>query len=412
MNVYVRELAREFGRRGIGVDVFTRQQNPFTPRRFALGDNARVIHLPAGPLEPINKTDIYYHLDQFAGEMRRLQECEGVTYDVIHAHYWLSGIAGMKLREAWDAPVVQMFHTLARLKNQTTTDPTVLEPELRADGETMLMREVDRIVVATPVEKAQMSWLYGATGNKFETVPCGVDTRLFAPIDKAEARAALGLDDVRNVLLFVGRLDPIKGIETLLRALAETVRHDSLQPDDLQLLVVGGGDVDGDEANSLQVQPPNPEQVKIRALTRELGLSRYVRFLRSQSQPQLPLYYSAADLTVMPSHYESFGMVALESQACGTPVIASRVGGLPYAVQDGVSGILVEDNDWQTMADTIGSLLADPACCAEMGRAAVARAQQFSWGSIADRLLSIYADARAARNPRTQITLPRVRVSR
>ncbi len=384
MNVYVRELSRELGRRGLEVDVFTRTQNLITPLTHTLSDNTRIIHLPAGPRKPYNKTKIYDHLPEFVESIHQFQQCEELEYDVIHAHYWLSGFAGLMLREKWNVPVVQMFHTLAHLKNATARSEEEREPAFRAERETELMDKLDRIVAATAAERAALSWQYGADAEKVEIIPCGVDLKLFRPRPKAEARVALGLT-AKNILLLVGRIEPIKGVDVLIGAVQKLVEQGDRET---QALIVGGGSKAG--------QDDNPEARRLQAMVQELGLQDYVKFLPSQNQQHMPYYYSAADITIMPSHYESFGMAALESQACGTPVIASRAGGLPYAVKDGFSGLLVPSGNPEELAGAIRGLLDQPELRSRLGQQAIVHAEQFGWRSIADRVIDLYRDMTGA----------------
>lgn len=383
MNVYVRELSRELARRGFQIDVFTRSQNTITPLTHTLSKNARIIHLPAGPLKPYNKNEVYQHLPEFVQHIREWQRCEKSSYDLIHAHYWLSGAAALLLKKYWDVPVVQMFHTLAQLKNAIAKNEDELEPLFRAEREAEIMQRVDRIVAATPAEKSQLGWLYGAPLDKIEVIPCGVDTKLFWPRPKLEARARLGLT-ARRVVLLVGRIEPIKGVDVLIHAAKSLVAEYGNDPAKLQVLVVGGGAKDG--------QAQNPEALRLQNLTKELNLENIIQFLPSQSQTEMPYYYSAADVTVMSSHYESFGMAALESQACGTPVVASRVGGLPYVVQDKVSGLLVPDDDHEELAAAIAQVLDSKALRQHLSQQAVLRAEQFTWRAIGQQVTQLYRD--------------------
>lgn len=383
MNVYVRELSRELGRRGIQVDVFTRTQSPITPLTHTLSENARIIHLPAGPRKPYNKNDIFKHLPQFVDNILDFQAESKQPYDLIHGHYWLSGWAALSLRKKWGTPVVQMFHTLAHLKNATARNQNEREPDLRGEREAEIMQRVDRVITATPVEKAELSWKYNVPAEKIETIPCGVDLKLFRPYPRAEARARLGLT-ARRIVLLVGRIDPIKGVDVLIEAARQLIAERGWRAEDFQVLVVGGGNPG--------VQDDNPEAQRLHAIVEGEHLQDQIRFLPSAPQHQMPLYYSAADITVMSSHYESFGMAALESQACGTPVVASRVGGLPYAVQDGFSGLLFEDNDPAGLSLRLKLLLDEPRYYQALATQAKNRAEQFSWRAIADHMLEVYED--------------------
>jgi len=412
MNVYVRELGKELGRRGLEVDIFTRSQNPITTFTHNLSESVRIIHLPAGPLRPYDKNQIYQHLPEFVENVRRfqLQDAPNRSYDIVHGHYWLSGWAGLMLRKKWRVPVVQMFHTLAHLKNDIARTEDEREPLFRAEREAEIIQHVDRVVAATPVEKAQLHWRYGADPEKIETIPCGVDLKLFRPLDRAEARATVnslvpGLR-ARQVVLLVGRIEPIKGVDVLIEAIKlwrETRLAAGLPagPDELQVMVVGGGTANGDvttrSGRSLSPQgetrpAENPEARILRARVHELGLDEQILFVPSQSQEQMPLFYNAADVVAMPSRYESFGLAALEAQACGTPVVASRVGGLPFAVQDGCSGFLVEQGQPQELAGALERLLADPVLRRKLGQQAAVRAEQFGWRAVADNVIATYQD--------------------
>jgi D-inositol-3-phosphate glycosyltransferase len=376
MNVYVRELARELGRMGVGVDVFTRSQNPAIPRVVDLGDGARVIHLAAGPEAPMPREAVHRHLGEFVEGVDAWRIAQGLDYDVLHAHYWLSGVVALALRARWGAPVLQMFHTLGRLKNAVARGAGEREPALRLAEETRLVREADRVIAATEVERAQLRQLYAAAPERIATIPCGVDTDLFRPGDRAAARRALGLDG-GPVLLYVGRLLPIKGLETLFDALA-CLRGRGRA---VRLLVVGG---DADE-------PLDDHVASLRARIAHLGLGAAVRFLGPQPQPALPAYYAAADLTVLPSYYESFGMVALEAMACASPVIASRVGGLVSTVRDGVTGLLVPEGDGCALAEAVARLLDDGDLGWRLGREGRRWAARHRWPCVAEAVCREYA---------------------
>jgi D-inositol-3-phosphate glycosyltransferase len=376
MNVYVREVSRELGRMGVSVDVFTRSQDPSIPRVVQLGERARVIHLAAGVEAPMARERVYDHLDEFVEGIEAWRIAEAIDYDLIHAHYWLSGVAALALKTRWSVPVLQMFHTLGRLKNRVARSAAELEPAVRVEEETRIVSEADRIVAANVVERAELLRDYAAHPSRIATIPCGVDTDLFTPGDRAEARQRLGLDD-RPVLLWVGRMAPIKGLDTLL----DTVARLREGGQDMRLLVVGG---DADE-------PTSGHETSLRHRIARLGLVDSVRFVGPQPQSVLPRYYAAADLTVLPSYYESFGMVALEAMACGSPVIASRVGGLITTIRDGVTGFLVRDGDVGALAERIESLVADPELRWRLGREGVRWAAQHRWPCVAEAVCKEYA---------------------
>jgi len=376
MNVYVRATARELGRMGVHVDVFTRSQNPGIRRVVELGEGARVIHLPAGPQAPMPREVVHRHLPQFVAGVEAHRRAEGLEYDLIHAHYWLSGVAGLALRESWGVPFVQMFHTLGRLKNSVARTAAEVEPEIRLVEEQRVVRLADRIVAANVVERAHLAWYYGASTDRIAVIPCGVDTELFRPLPRGEAKALLALPP-DPLLLYVGRLQPIKGLETLLEAMTAL--------DGAARLLIVGGDQD---------EPENGHADYLRERVSLLGLGERVSFLGAQPQERLRLFYAAAEATVMPSYYESFGMVALEAMACGSPVIASRVGGLTTTVRDGATGFLVPEGDAAALAERAALLLEDPRRREQLGREAQRWAAEHRWPCVAEAVCRLYSALR------------------
>jgi D-inositol-3-phosphate glycosyltransferase len=385
MNVYVRDLSREFSRRGIYVDVFTRSQNPHLPRISPrLGQRGRVIHLPAGPEAPYDKNKVFDHLPEFiAGVIRFAEQEECISYDVLYSHYWLSGWVARALRERWGTPVVQMFHTLGHMKNRVAQRASDRETGRRIEVETQIVGFADRLVAATPAEKAQLTWLYGADPCKIGVVSPGVDIRRFHPIDKNLAKSAIGVPEHHRLILFVGRIEPLKGIDTLLRAMALVAQRRPDWTRDVCVSIVGGDPSRGQQAE-------NAEMARLQALRSELGIGDLVTFLGAKDQDTLQYYYSAAEMVVMPSHYESFGMVALEAMACGSPVIASEVGGLAFVVRNGVTGFHVPERDPEALAVKIELLLQDEALRMRLGRRAACWAESYGWPAIADRLLELF----------------------
>jgi D-inositol-3-phosphate glycosyltransferase len=376
MNVYVRELSRELGRMGVEVDIFTRSQNAAIPRVVELTETARVIHLPAGPEAPLARARVHEHLQEFLDGVEAWRIARAADYELIHAHYWLSGAVALALRQRWGVPVIQMFHTLGRLKNDVARSPRDREPALRIAEEARIAASADRIVVAADVERAYLAEHYGADPGRVAVIPCGVDTDLFRPGSRAEARAALGLDG-GPVVLYVGRLAPIKGLDTLLDAVGR-LRDRGRRP---RLLIVGG---DADE-------PLDGHEAELRRRVERLGLRDAVSFVGAQPQPTLRSYYVAADATVLPSYYESFGMVALEAMACASPVIASRVGGLATTVRDGVTGFLVPDGDAAALAARLDAVLGDPDLGWRVGREGVRWAARHRWPCVAEAICREYA---------------------
>jgi D-inositol-3-phosphate glycosyltransferase len=380
MNVYVRELSRELGLMGVAVDVFTRSQDPRIPRVVEFAEGVRVVHLPAGPEAPLARERVHAHLDEFAEGVEAWRVARGVEYDLVHAHYWLSGVVALRLRERWGVPVLQMFHTLAHLKNRVARTDGALEPEVRIREESRLVADVDRLVAANVVERADLTHFYAAAPERVAVIPCGVDTDLFAPRDRETARAVLGLGP-GPLLLWVGRIDPIKGLETLLDAVARVRASGRLA----RLLIVGG---DADELR-------DGHEAVLRRRLAALGIGDAVQFVAAQAQPALPDYYAAADVTLLPSYYESFGMVALEAMACGSPVIASRVGGLTTTVRDGVTGFLVPEGDVTALAERIETVLDDPDRGWRMGREGVRWAAEHRWPCVAEAVCREYASLTA-----------------
>jgi D-inositol-3-phosphate glycosyltransferase len=378
MNVYVREVARALGRLGLEIDVFTRSQDPGIREVVPLGPGARVIHVPAGPARPIARAAVAAHLPAFAAGVEAFRLRERGRYDLVHSHYWLSGLAGLDLGRRWGVPLVHMFHTLGAIKNAVARGSGDTEPAERLAAEVRIAAGADRIVASTLVERADLVWHVGADPGRVTVIPCGVDVELFRPRPQAAARARLGLT-AEHVLLFVGRLTPIKGLETLLRALA-ALRSDGLAAARLTLLVVGG--TKGD----------SPDGAHLHRLAQDLGLCAWVDFRGPQPQEALPDYYAAADLCLMPSRYESFGVVALEAMASGVPVIASRAGGLAVTVQDGATGRLVPEGDVAALARAVAGLLGDEAGRRALGTRAVEWARRFAWPAIGRSLAELYAE--------------------
>jgi len=386
MNVYVRELTRRLGQLGVHVDVFTRSQDEHVPHVLHdLGYGNRVVHIPAGPEVPLPKPELVNHLPQFVDGIEKFSAEKGIRYDLIHSHYWMSGIAGLQLKARWNLPMLHMFHTLVLMKNRVARTPQELEGGYRIDGEQHILRSADRIIAATPAELSQLQFLYRADSNKITVIPPGVDTSHFYPIPADEARAAIGIQPHDRMILFVGRIEPLKGIETLIRAIVLLYKNHIISGCPHYLAIVGGDP-------NLTPEMENTEMARLQALCRELGVDDLVLFLGKRAQDTLPYYYSAADVVVMPSHYESFGMVALEAMACGTPVIASQVGGLAFLVQDGITGYSIPDDNPQALADKLSLLVCNPDLRNKLGQQAADYARQYDWEIIAQRIANVYQE--------------------
>jgi D-inositol-3-phosphate glycosyltransferase len=386
MNVYVRDLTRQLGRLGVHVDVFTRSQDEHVPHILHdLGYGNRVVHVPAGSEKPLPKPDLINYLPEFVTGIQKFAAEKGIQYDLIHSHYWLSGIAGETLKDLWGVPLVHMFHTLGVMKNRVARSQEEMEGEYRIDGERRVLRAADRVVAATPAELAQLQFLYQADTRKITIIPPGVDTSRFYPIPSDEARSAIGVSPNGCMILYVGRIEPLKGVDMLIRAMSIMHQNGALRECPQGLMIIGGDP---------QASPDemNVEMARLQALCRELGMEDVILFLGKRDQDFLPYYYSAAEVLVMPSHYESFGMVALEAMACGTPVVASQVGGLAFLVQDGITGFVVPDGEPQALADRLSQLIRDPRLRHKMGEQAAAYAQQYAWEQIANRILALYRE--------------------
>lgn len=370
MNVYIRELAKRLVALGRPVDVFTRRTSPDLPEIESFSNGARLIHIAAGPAEDLPKDRLYELLPEFQHGMQAFAEREAIHYDAIHSHYWLSGWVGRRLQRAWQVPHIVMFHTLGEIKNRARF--TEREPDLRIANERQIARTADRVVCASRDELAQLARHYGVDPEKATVIPCGVDLGRFHAGDSEAARTDLGLGGKR-VILFAGRLEALKGIDILLRACGQL-------PNDLdfELVIVGGDQHASKRRHSLERE------------AERLGIADRVRFDGSVTQDRLVDYYRAADVCVVPSFYESFGLVALEAMACGTPVVASRVGGLTGTVRDGETGYLVSWHCPEPFAERIETLLRNEDLRARLGTRAAEVAAGFRWEVVAARIDALY----------------------
>ena len=383
LNVYVVQTARRMAQRGVQVEIFTRATSSDLPPVAELAPGVLVRHVVAGPYGGLGKEDLPSQLCAFtAGVLRDEARHEAGWFDVVHSHYWLSGQVGWLVHDRWGVPLVHTAHTLAKVKNASLADGDRAEPLTRVVGEEQVVAEADRLVASTATEAADLVDAYGADPDAVRTVAPGVDLQTFTPGDRPGARAALGLapDDV--ALVFVGRVQPLKGPDVLLRAVAEMLARDPGLRGRLRVLVVGGPSGSG-----------LAEPTALVGLARSLGIDGSVRFLPPRSGEALAEVYRAADVVAVPSHSESFGLVALEAQACGTPVVAAAVGGLPVAVAENRSGSLVGDHTAASWADALARVALDPAVRGRLAAGAIDHAAAFSWDRTADALLATYAEA-------------------
>lgn len=382
MNVYVRDLTLQLGRIGVHVDVFTRSQDEHVPHVLHdLGFGNRVVHIPAGPENPLPKQELAEYIPDYVAEIQRFAEEKEIHYDLIHSHYWMSGIAAGMLKDAWDVPIVHMFHTLGAMKNRIARNAEEREGQYRVDGEKQVLARADRLIVATPAEKSQLQFLYQADAQKMSIIPPGVDTSRFYPIPQDEARAYLGVSSDECMALFVGRIEPLKGIDTVMKAVSILGMYDARHP--FYVAIIGG---EPDAAPEEMTE----EMTRLQQMCDELCLGQMTLFLGKRAQDTLPYYYSAAEVLLMPSHYESFGMVALEAMACGTPVIASQVGGLAYLVKDGETGYHVPYDSPEVLSEKLGALLKDGELRKKMGKQAAQYAKEYDWEKIANQIVDVY----------------------
>ena len=369
MNVYVLNLASELGNLGHYVDVFTRYHDVEDPQIVELGLNVRVIHLNGGPLLE-RKEDLAFHTAGFTANMHEFTSQESIEYDLVHSHYWLSGKIAAEISRIWEIPHVSTFHTLAKTKLRAHAGEK--ETSYRVNVESEIMGSSNTILVLTEKEREDIRELYGVPPERITVIPAGVDAGRFNVEDKITSRKRVCVAD-KETILFVGRIEPIKGLNILLDAL-KTLSNSR----DLQLLIVGGN-LSGDK-----------ELTALRERAKNLGISELIDFRGSVEQSELKYYYSAADVFVLPSHYESFGLVALEAMACGTPVVASRVGGIPSFLDDGDTGYLIPWRCPEPFADKIEILLENPDLRAYMGKSAAQKAYQMNWSGIASKMAKLY----------------------
>jgi len=373
LNVYVHEIATAFSDRGIATDIFTRC-TPSDPELEELTPLSRVIYLPAG--QDLDKYSLYAEVPGFANRIQQFAVVEDISYDLLFSHYWLSGEVACLLRPRLAAGWAHVAHTLGLVKNLTLAAGARPEPELRIQVEKEIAAQADLLIASTDDERADLMRLYGADPDHIAVVPPGVDLAMFQPIDRDEARRKIGYGAGR-LLLFVGRLERLKGVEVAIRALA--LLRDRAH-DDVRLLILGEDSREGDES----------EKDRLKEIAAAAGVRDRVDFLGSVAHHELPFFYSAADVCVMPSYSESFGLVGLEAQACGRPVVGSDVTGLRSVVRDEVSGYLLESHDPAMYAERIGRLIDNPELAQQMGRRGRLLAQRFSWTRTADRLQRLF----------------------
>lgn len=369
MNVYVLNLAQRLGGMGIYVDVYSRCHDERDPQIVQLGNKSRVIHIKAGPYNSTKDT-LPDFIPEFVDNLRKFQRLENIEYDLIHSHYWLSGQVGMILKQLWNISHVTTFHTLSKIKMRSRVGQ--IESTLRIQTENSIMDESDAIVVTTEEEEEDLIWFYKTPRHKIEVIPAGVDIDMFYPGNKSDARDKLGLGN-NKIILYVGRIEPLKGIDILLNAIKYMEnKHD------VSVFVVGG------------VSNSDPELNRLQSMAVELGIEDKVTFTGVLEHSILPDYYRAADVFVLPSHYESFGLVALEAMACGLPVIVSRVGGLKHIVNNGHTGYLIPWRCAEPFAQHIDMLLSNDALREAIGQSASDVASEMDWDMVAVKMAKFY----------------------
>jgi D-inositol-3-phosphate glycosyltransferase len=379
MNVYIRSVAERLAGTGVAVDLFTRCRGGATHDVREIAPGIRVVSAKAGPCHPIPKSAVQRYLPEFLGGVLRVAREEGNAYDLVHSHYWLSGWVGRAAKEILGVPLVASFHTLGKVKNYSLARGESPEPWTRLRDEQDVILEADRILAPTPEEAGQLVGLYRADPDRIRIVPPGVDHTIFVPGDRSEARARLHLSGLR-LALFVGRLQPHKGPDVAIRTLAEAVARSPESAADLVLAIVGGPS--GERAGA--------EVARLMELASALGVADRVMLFPPQPHERLVDFYSAADVVLVPSRSESFGLVALEAQACGTPVVASAVGGLRSVVRGG--GLLVEGHDPADHADAVLAILGDPALADRLGSAGAREARGFTWDATTLGVRSVYRE--------------------
>jgi D-inositol-3-phosphate glycosyltransferase len=383
MNVYIAETAKRIAARGIEVEIFTRATSLVEPEVTELAPGVLVRHIPAGPFEGLRKEDLPAQLCAVTAGVLRAEAAKNEGfYDLVHSHYWLSGQVGWIAQERWGVPLVHTMHTMARVKNLTLAQGDSPEPAIREIGEEQVVTAADRLVANTHAEAKELIELYHADPNRVRVVHPGVDLDVFVPGNQSLARKELSVAEDAIVLLFVGRIQPLKAPDVLIEAAAEILKRNPELRSRLVVAICGGPSGSGLERPDALV-----------TLAGQLRISDIVKFVPPTSRAELVKWFQAASVCVVPSYSESFGLVAIEAQACGTPVIAARVGGLPTAVRDGISGVLVDGHEAETWATQIMSVVSDEELRSKLAKGAIAHASHFGWEDTTDKLIAVYNEA-------------------
>jgi glycosyltransferase involved in cell wall biosynthesis len=377
-NIYVRQLGESLAKLGWQVDMFTRKQDENDPTIVQHSDHCRTIRLTAGPLSFIPRDELFPYLPEFVEAFLKFQAEEGIKYPLVHTNYWLSGWVGLELKRREKIQTVHTYHSVGAIKYQNILEPPTIA-HTRLATEQRILTEGDRVVATSPQEKEHLRSFVAKKGA-IDIIPCGVNLQTFHQMSKIEARSILGLDPQAAIVLYVGRFDPRKGIETLVKAFAQV--KEKTTANSPRLIIVGGSDPQRADGQEKEI---------IANLVQSLEIGSHTEFVGQVGHDRLPLYYTAADVCVVPSHYEPFGLVAIEAMACGTPVIASNVGGLKFTVVPGETGYLVPPKNVEAFADSIDRVLSNSLSGGMMGKQAAERVQEkFSWTGVAINLSNLY----------------------
>jgi D-inositol-3-phosphate glycosyltransferase len=384
MNIYVLELSKQLAKLGYQIDVITRSQDDKVAHIVPVTKNFRVIHLKAGPESPISKKKLIGFIPEFVLSFKNFIEKENITYNLIHAHYYLSGLIGLELNKKFlhKIPLIMTFHTLALMKNLVARTIAEQENHVRIAAEFTLVKQSDAIITPSSSDKQYLKYLYEAQDNKIYEIPPGVNTDLFKPIPKTVAKKYIGADQQSKIILFVGRIEPLKGIDALLYAMKILISQKLSEP--ICLLIIGG-DI------SQHIKKWSPLMKQLELLRRTLRISAQVNFIGQKPQHELPYYYNAADIVVMPSHYESFGMAAAEAMACGVPVITTNVTGISNLVDESRSALVTSVNNPLLLASQIKRLITDKKLYHQVQNNSMENINDLRWGNIAKQIELVYA---------------------
>lgn len=380
MNVYVLELSKKLASLGIKIDIYTRAQDDSDNQVVNFDDNLRIIHLTAGPKSHIDKKELINFIPEFVSNFEKFTAKENIDYQILHCHYYLSGLIGLELQKKKNIPIIQTFHTLALMKNLVARSLNEQETNQRVEAEKLLVQKVQKIIAPSESDMNYLRYLYNSDPKKISVITPGVNTKIFKPINKNNAKEKVGANENHKIILFVGRIEPLKGIDSLMFAMKIlTTRNPSLPV----CLWIVGGDISQAKTSSKELQ-------RLESLQATLGLNTYVKFVGQKDQTQLPFYYNAADIVVMPSHYESFGMATLESMACGTPVITTNVSGISTLLDDKHKSLITSAHNPLLLASDIEELLLNEKLLKDVSKGLSQQVQDLDWKTIAQKVIALY----------------------